>query len=509
MIKHFFIKDYLSFVEEQLYFEKGLVVFTGPSGSGKSILINALMATLGQGEAQAGMAEVEFDFGMDLEAYGIDIEEYTQFKQLKKGNTRFFINNQTISKKLLAQISAQYVKYLSHKDFSDFDKNALLAIVDAKVVMQNSAHAKHLEAFKAHFDAFQSIKKELEVLESEENRLEELREFARFEVEKISNIAPQVGEDEELERIKKQLSKKEKIEEAVHAASHIFELEHAVSHALSLLEKEGTLFDEAMNELKAHFEEANSMMEELEELDIEHILDRIEAIGGLKRRYGSIEEALEYKAQKEQELENYEHFDEKKASLKKQKRELEQLLTEEADHIHVARVGVMAELNRVFSQYAKDLYLNEVSLTLGFDTMDKSGVDRVEVVLGGVGLERVSSGEFNRLRLALLALKSDVLTHNGGILVLDEIDANLSGEESMSVAKVLTKLAKNYQIFAISHQPQLTSQAKQHFLVYKEDGISRAKVLQSDERINEIARMVSGDSITQEAIQFAQKLLAS
>ena len=92
---------------------------------------------------------------------------------------------------------------------------------------------------------------------------------------------------------------------------------------------------------------------------------------------------------------------------------------------------------------------------------------------------------------------------------MDEIDANLSGEESMSVAKVLTKLAKNYQIFAISHQPQLTSQAKQHFLVYKEDGISRAKVLQSDERINEIARMVSGDSITQEAIQFAQKLLAS
>ncbi len=94
-----------------------------------------------------------------------------------------------------------------------------------------------------------------------------------------------------------------------------------------------------------------------------------------------------------------------------------------------------------------------------------------------------------------------------GVLFLDEIDANLSGKESSAIATVLTQLAKSYQIFAISHQPQLTSSANQHFLVDKINQKSKVKVLNKEERINEISRMISGEDITKEALEFAKNLL--
>ena len=119
----------------------------------------------------------------------------------------------------------------------------------------------------------------------------------------------------------------------------------------------------------------------------------------------------------------------------------------------------------------------------------------------------VSTGEFNRLRLAILALKSEFMSKNGGILMLDEIDANLSGEESMSVAKVLKQLSKHFQIFVISHQPQLTSMGDQHFLVHKDGDESLVSELKFKERVDEIARIISGNNITNEAKKFAKELL--
>ena len=99
------------------------------------------------------------------------------------------------------------------------------------------------------------------------------------------------------------------------------------------------------------------------------------------------------------------------------------------------------------------------------------------------------------------------MQENGGILMLDEIDANLSGEESMSVAKVLRHLSAKFQIFVISHQPQLTSMGNQHFLVSKKGNESRVSALTFNARIDEIARMISGESVTNEAKLFAKDLL--
>ncbi len=151
--------------------------------------------------------------------------------------------------------------------------------------------------------------------------------------------------------------------------------------------------------------------------------------------------------------------------------------------------------------------MSNAKIKLVSKELDKNGLDKVVFELNGVNLQTISSGEFNRLRLALLTSISEFDIVGNGILFLDEIDANLSGKESSAIATVLNKLSESYQIFAISHQPQLTSTAHQHFIVDKKNGISTVKKLDKDSRINEIARMISGEDITEDAYSFAKNLI--
>jgi DNA repair protein RecN (Recombination protein N) len=153
------------------------------------------------------------------------------------------------------------------------------------------------------------------------------------------------------------------------------------------------------------------------------------------------------------------------------------------------------------------LHLSNAKIIINEKLLDSFGIDEVIFELNGVSLDTISSGEYNRLRLALLTSMSEFDIIDNGILFLDEIDANLSGKESDAISKVLNKLSDSYQIFAISHQPQLTSSANQHFLVDKIEGKSFVKELNNQERMNEIARMISGEKVTLEALEFAKNLL--
>jgi len=120
-------------------------------------------------------------------------------------------------------------------------------------------------------------------------------------------------------------------------------------------------------------------------------------------------------------------------------------------------------------------------------------------------MQTLSGGEFNRVRLALMALSSP--QNHKGVLILDEIDANVSGDESIAIANLIEKLSTNYQVFAISHQPHLAAKATQHILVIKQDNKSIAKVLNKTQRVEEISRIIAGENPTNEAVEFAKKLL--
>ncbi len=508
MIERFYLKDYISFDEVELEFKEGLILFSGASGVGKSMLLNALLGVFALKEIDAKRAEVSVDNPLELERYGIDNEEINIFRFIKTKSARYFVNGSQMPKKSIKEISKSFIDYLSLREYKEFENSTILEVLDGLILKNKSDYRQVLDGFKEEFLKLQELKRELKKIEDEESRVEELKEFALFEIEKIESIAPKEGEYEELLDIKRALSKKEKILEAIGRAEAVFEVEHFVNDALELLEVESTFFDESLNELRVHFENAKERMDELDEVDIEEVLDRIEKLSSLIQRYGSIKETLLHLKKRKEELEHYSSLTFEKERLVKNIRELEEKCQLKAKEISQRREKALKELNKHINEYLAELYLKDISLQLKQKELDIDGLDEVDIELWGVKLEKISSGEFNRVRLAFLSSYNDILNQKkGGILILDEVDANLSGKESMSIANVLTKLAKNYQIFAISHQPQLTSKADMHFLVYKDAEVSKVKELKTkDEKIKELARMISGEKIHQKAVDFAKSL---
>mgnify|MGYP003425449456 FL=1 len=510
MISRVYLKDCLSFEEVDLEFKNGLNIFTGPSGAGKSILMQAVLSLFALTDVKANMGEVLLNnSNINDEVYDLSFDDDIIIKSIKKDKVRYFLNNQSVSKKNLNDFSMKLIKHLNLKDISEFDSFKLLDFLDKLTLQKKKEFKKIKEDYNISYKKLLHTKKELQKILDDETKLEDLKEFARFEIDKIEQINPSIDEYEELNLIKKRLAKKEKIEVAIKKASGIMEFNQNVTLALELMEVDSSFFDESMNELNNIFERFNDSLHELDEINIENILDRIEKLSALQKRFGSIEECLNYKEQKKIELSSYENIFFQKEKLEKEFDELNIKLSLLAKEISTYRKESSLILEKKINEYLKFLYLSNAKIIIEEKVLDFSGFDEVKFELNGVSLDTISSGEYNRLRLALLTSMSEFDIVDNGILFLDEIDANLSGKESDAISKVLKKLSNSYQIFAISHQPQLTSSADQHFLVDKINGKSLVKELNNKERINEIARMISGEKVTLEALDFAKNLLKS
>lgn len=505
MIRRVLIKDNLSFKEANLELESGLVVFTGLSGAGKSVLFKGILSAFALAESEAKVVELELDDELDLEAFGIESEEVNTFKLLKDKNIKYFINNQNIAKKSLNTLSKGFVKYLSFKENNEFSNENFLKLLDHLEAKKDMKFLEFKEEFKLLYEEFYSANKELQSIKEEEQKIEELKELAQIQIQKIQKIKPKIGEYEELMSLKKKLSKKDKIEAAWAKAGEIFALEKSVLEALNLSEVDSSFFSECLNELRIIAE--NQSFDEMD-FDIEYVLDRIEALSSLIARHGSEQEALEFLELKKKELEHYENLAFEKKGLEDRVVLLVKKLEENALLLSTKRKEHLSELENLLNAYLEKLYMKNISLKLEkSEEISYQGQDECLLQMGQTSLKNLSSGELNRLRLAFIATSCAVLNAGKGIIFLDEIDANLSGKEAMSIAKVLDELARYYQIFAISHLPQLSSYAKNHFLVEKKEGISMVRKLEKDERIKELARMVSGEVVNQEALSFAKTLL--
>jgi len=507
VIESFYLKNHITFKEAKLKFDKNFIVFTGQSGAGKSILMEAILAVFGFKEPKASFSEAVIDSPLYLDKFLIEEDEPNIFKCVREQKTRYFINNQTVSKRIVKEISQTFVKYLSLREAKELESENLLKSLDKIIAMKDSDYENVLKEFREKFRKYKSVKEELKKIEEEEKKIGELKEFAEYEIRKIEEISPKIGEYEELMELKKSLAKKERIEEAIAKTELFFENEHLVNEALSLLDRDSSFFDEAMNELRNVFEEERDKLNELEELDIEYILDRIEKLSSLKRRYGSVEEALEYLQKKKKELAHYENIEFEKKSLEEKAAKLFKDLNELASVQRKEREKAVKVLEGKINEYLKTLYLEDISLVLEERELYEFGTDEIRIELKNIDLKKISTGEFNRVRLAFLAASSGLDEKEGGVLILDEVDANLSGKEAMSVATVLKELSKKYRILAISHQPQLSSQADLHFLVRKEGEESTVKLLSKEERVEELARMISGEEINAKALDFAKSLL--
>ncbi|ECW8267509.1 AAA family ATPase [Campylobacter upsaliensis] len=504
MISRILMKENLGFKEANLKLSEGLTVFSGLSGAGKSVLFKGILAAFGFGESEAKFVELELDDKLDLESFGIESESENVFKMLKEKSTKYFINNQSIAKKSLQSLSKSFIKYLSVKDNNEFSNEKFLTLLDALESAKNPKFNETKEKFEQIFKEYNENSLKLNRVLEEERRIEELKELAQTHIEKISKINPKSGEYEELLKLKKRLSKRDKIEEAWNKVGGIFEYEKAVLDALNLSEVDANFFSECFNELRIIAE--NQKMEELD-FDIEALLDRISNLSYLIKRYESIEGALETLELKKKELEHYENLSFEKKELELLNRDLKEKLEKKAHILSEARVRNLGVLEDFLNDYLAKLYMKNLKLDcVQNDEINLFGKDEIKLSVSETKLKNLSSGELNRLRLAFIATECKILNSGRGIIFLDEIDANLSGKEAMSIAKVLDELSRFYQIFAISHLPQLSSKAHNHFLVEKNGKQSYVKKLEKEERIKELARMVSGEQISDEALQFARTL---
>ncbi|WP_300361239.1 hypothetical protein [Hydrogenimonas sp.] len=507
MIERFYARNLLGFETLDIPFEPGLIAITGPSGAGKSVFMASLLALFGLEDVQAEISEAVVGKTplLDLQSYDNGEHEMT-IRAVKKGKIRYFLNDLTISKKRLKEMMGPLVRHISQRSNNELSSELLLELLDAMAMLEDPGYDERLESFRNRYDDYVKKSRRLETMQADEKRVRELIEFAEFEIRKIDETAPKPGEDEELMAIKRKLSKKEKISEAIARASRIFEVEDDVLEALKMIESDTVLFNEAMNMVRSEFERAEEMLDELDEVDVEQVLNRIEALAELKRRYGSIEEALAYRDEKVKELEYYRNIDHELEGLAAEVEKLLLALRKEAENISYTRKNAAGKVEHFINGYLAQLRMPPLAFLMETKPLDRSGIDTVDIDLQGSSIETLSGGEFNRIRLALLLCKSE-LAGGEGILLIDEIDANVSGDESIAIARLLKTLSKNYQIVAISHQPHLSAAAKQHLLIRKEGGKSVAKVLGKEERIDEISRMIAGEEGMKEARTLAENLL--
>lgn len=402
---------------------------------------------------------------------------------------------------------SSHIKYLSVRDKGGFESEHLLEMIDTQLHKKDKIFKKLKKEYTSRYRRYKEKSLELKKILDDEKRLVEIIDYAKYEVERIEAINPIVGEEESLLKVKQQLSRIDKIEDALSTAINIFSFEASITDIYRLLDKDSTAFSEMMNVLRSDFEESENLSKELEEVEVEEVLDRLSKLMVLTNRYGSIEEALEYKALKEKEILGYQNISEDKSFL-------ENFLTLEYSELMIL-ASKMTNYRQLESRVIEEslveslttLKLPLVNFEFSQAQLGLDGIDSIDISLEGSKMTTLSGGEYNRLRLALLSIMLLEEKKSKGILILDEIDANVSGDESIAIADMIQKISKVYQVFAISHQPHLSAKAEQHILVTKKDKNSVVKILTNSERVIEISRIIAGENPTKEAIEFAKKLI--
>lgn len=513
----------------ELRFREGFCVFSGASGSGKSVLMESLLSCFGLREPNAPNIETDLLLSPAfLEQLGLE-GELLNIKIVKKDKTRYFVNFAPIAKKTLSDLLGQHIKHIHSRGGDELDLCSLVSLLDSYCEKSHPTHKETLQRLNTEFGALKEAKSALKDLESKESHTAQLKEIAEFEINKISSLNPKEGEYENLLALKKTLSHKEKIKEAIAKAQEAFSHTNEILSALNTLnikqdlqenqaqenqadeaneiDEVRTHLSQSLNDAQSLLEREQSRLDELDEIDSEAMLHRISALSELIHRYGSISNALSALESKKAELETLQNFESHKKQLHSQIATLQSSLQSLCQSLNQNRAKSLPALQSHLEQLCSELKLPSPSVSLNPKELDSSGDLGVEIRLASSSIDTLSAGEFNRLRLAIMCLRAR-LNKAQGVLILDEIDANLSGEESEGVAKVLKELSKSYQVFAISHQTNMPSLADAHFLVEKGQEKSSITLLNYDGRVRELARMVSGANITNEAIEFAKTRLS-
>jgi DNA repair protein RecN (Recombination protein N) len=568
MLRTLFIKNFALIDQLDLEFGPGLNIITGETGAGKSIIIDALSLVLGErastdmirSGADKSVVEAVFNIAGNkrvkdlLKDMSIDSEDEIIVRREvnNRGQSRGFVNDTPVPIIQLKSLGDMLIDlHGQHEHQSLLRSETHIDLIDDFGGLDGL-----IKSFREKYSELSSLIDSLSELISRRDSLNEKKELYSFQIKEIDLIDPQPGELEKLESELKILQNAERLYEATtRLYQMLYETDSSVHDQLVIARnqlEDLSEIDPSFAELKDETETARAIVDEIThslqnyssriEFDpqrLEEIRDRIGALTMLQKKYGgSIEAVISYRQKIGREFELAENFDDEISRLKSnvdaKRRDLSEIAErlsmkrrEVAEHVSASITDILADIGIEKAKFEINIqnvvYKNAnpemkplVKLGNDFYETDVKGFDKVEFYVStNVGeqpkpLARiVSGGEVSRIMLALKTIlaKSDRLP----VLVFDEIDTGISGRIAAKVGKSLKNLSSFHQIIAITHLPQIAGKADKHFLVEKgikgKRAVTRVRCLSEDERIQEVARLLSGDDITRAGIEGAKELI--
>jgi DNA repair protein RecN (Recombination protein N) len=562
MLKELNIKNFAIIDQLRVEFTAGLNVFTGETGAGKSIVVDALNLALGE-RASADLirtgcqeAVVEAAFELNgratkeikdlLGEQGIEMEagEDLIIRRVlaASGKNKVYINGSLANLATLSALGATLADI-----HGQHEHQSLLSLERQMEMLDSFGSLDALrETLLQAYRRLQEIRKELTELEAGERDRAQREDMLRFQKNEIEASQLKPGEDEALASEQKLLANSEKIaglsraaDEALYSSDHaaLTELKKAVTNlreiaaidsrlvpVLELCEAGRAQIEEAAREVSAYAEKVEFDPDRLEQIG-----DRLDLIQKLKKKYGgTIDEVIAFGEGAASELDRMEKSTEEIARLQKEVQTIKSGLTTQAQALTKKRGSAARDLEKKVEEELTHLGMKRTVFTVkitqepGDDTLDghklgPRGADRVEFLISPNPGEEpkplaktASGGELSRIMLAL----KTILVEGDPIptLVFDEVDAGIGGAVAEEVGKKLKRVAAKRQVFCITHLPQIASMAASHYgvskSVKKDRTSTEVRLLDKQERVDEIARMLGGKTITDATITHAQEMIA-
>lgn len=567
MLKSLYIKDYALIDLIEINFSKGLNIITGETGAGKSILIDAMSLLLGERAssevvrkgAEKSIVEGIFEVGKNNNIEKLCKENDIDFSDelivrreiSLKGTNRCFLNDSPVSLSLIKEIGDLLVDL-----HGQHEHQSLLRVETHIDFLDQVADVEKLLAqYHDEYRRINLLHSELKSLKENESFLKEKKELYAFQINEIDSVNPQLEEDEKLED---ELNILENSERLLIIANEIYdsiyESENSVIDATGLIKNkllELIQIDKSLESTFTNLESAIVFLNEvassirsykdkinLDPERLEEIRERIGSLTLLKKKYGgSLKAVIEHRDKIGKEFELAENYSERISQIEllidKSRIKLGEIAKQLSLQRNLAAKKIKKEIestlkllgipdSRFEVKIKNQIEENSLSHFILIDgkkyQYNEKGFDFVEFFIStNIGedikplVKVASGGEISRIMLALKSVlaKSDKLP----ILIFDEIDTGVSGRVAQKVGQVLHELASNHQIIAITHLPQIAGLADTHFAVEKnkinERVVSKIKLLNNDERVKEIAKLISGEVITETAIQSAKELMNS
>ncbi len=550
MLKSLYIQNFALIDSLRIGFDPGFSVISGETGAGKSIILGALSLILGQ---RADVKQIKQDAEkcviegvFDLSAYHLasffeemdwvyDGDECILRREIwSSGKSRAFVNDSPVYLNDLKGLGDRLIDIHSqHQNLSLNDNLFQLNVVDllADTKLERADYEKAYVAYRTSERALNDLREQ-----SRKNREEE--DYLRFQYTALVEINLQPGEQQQLEEELEAVSHAEEIKTGLYAATALLSEDersvesmlrtvadtlHNVQRFYPKLSELVSRVDSAFIELKDVREEIAGYFEEVEfDPGRRQLLeDRLSTVYDLQKKHSvtTVEELIALRDEMGRKLENIDSLDERLQALEKDTGEKRKSMMEKAALLGKKRKKAAPRIEKELVERLAYLRMPNVRFQCEFktkETPDMTGTDTVQFLFSAnknVALQPVSQiasgGEMSRLMLCIKAMIAGATSLP--TIIFDEIDTGTSGEVADRVGAIMEEMGTRMQVIGITHLPQIASKGTAHFLVYKEDdanvATTRLKELLPEERVQEIARMLSGAEITEQAIENAKVML--